>query len=173
MRKFSFNDTFPKLCLIVSSIGTFNYDLARCNIPPLAVSDDYSSKDTFSFVFQIKSAKFSGKFLVSYNITSLCINIPLQETIDVGINLIFNHNPNLKITKNDFFVFISSQTHFLFNEKLYNQIDGVSIGCPLSPVLANISMSFCQSKWLNELNLKEAKAYLKFFDDIAAAFEKD
>ena len=173
MRKFSFNDTFPKLCLIVSSIGTFNYDLARCNIPSLAVSDYYSSKDTFSFDLHIKSVKFSGKFLVSYNATSLRVNIPFQETIDVGINLIFNHNPNLKITKNDFIVFISSQTHFLFNEKLYNQIDGVSIGCPLSPVLANISMSFCESKWLNELNLKEAKAYLKFFDDIAAAFEKD
>ena len=173
MHKFSFNDTFPKLCLIVSSIGTFNYDLARCNIPSLAVSDDYSSKDTFSFVFQIKSAKFSAKFLVSYNITSLCINIPLQETIDVGINLIFNHNPNLKITKNDFTVFISSQTHFLFNEKLYNQIDGVSIGCPLSPVLANISMSFCESKWLNELNLNEPKSYLKYFHDIVPAFEKD
>ena len=29
MHKFSSSDTFPKLCWIVSSIGTFNYDLTR------------------------------------------------------------------------------------------------------------------------------------------------
>ena len=29
MHKFSSSDSFPKLCPIVSSIGTFNYDLAR------------------------------------------------------------------------------------------------------------------------------------------------
>ena len=29
MQKFSPSDTFPKLCPIVSSIGTFNYDLAH------------------------------------------------------------------------------------------------------------------------------------------------
>ena len=29
MHKFSSSDTFPRLCPIVSSIGTFNYDLAH------------------------------------------------------------------------------------------------------------------------------------------------
>ena len=52
----------------------------------------------FSFVSQIKDANLSRKCLVSYNVTSLFPNIPLQETIDIAINLIFNHNPNLNIT---------------------------------------------------------------------------
>ena len=67
MYKFSSSDTFPKLCLIVSSIGTFNYDLARflCDLLSLVVLDDYSCKNTFSFVSQIKNANLSGKFLVS------------------------------------------------------------------------------------------------------------
>ena len=34
-------------------------------------------------------------------------------------------------------------------------------------------MSFYESKWLNEYNLKKTNSYLKYFDDIVAAFEKD
>ena len=101
MHKFSSSDSFPKLRPTVSSIGTFDYNLGRflCDLPSPLVPNDYSCKDTFSFVSQIKNANLSKKFLVSYDVTSLFTNIPLQETIDIAINLIFNHNPNLNITR--------------------------------------------------------------------------
>ena len=103
MHKFSPSDSFPKLRPIVSSIGTFNYNLSRflCDLLSPLVPNDYSCKDTFSFVSQIKNANLSKKFLVPYDVTSLFTNIPLQETIDIAINLIFNHNHNLKITKKE------------------------------------------------------------------------
>ena len=103
MHKFSSSDSFPKLHPIVSSIGTFNYNLAcfLCDLRSSLVPDDYSCKDTFSFVSQIRNANFSKKFLVSYDVTSLFTNIPLQEAIDIAINLIFNHNPNLNITRKE------------------------------------------------------------------------
>ena len=177
MHKFSSSDTFPKLRPIVSSIGTFNYDLARflCDLLSPVVPDDYSCKDTFSFVSQIKNANLSRKFLVSYNATSLFINIPLQETIDIAINLIFNHNPNLNITKKELkklFLFATSQIHFLFNGKFYNQVDRVATSSPLAPVLANIFMGFYECKRSNEHNLNKPKFYLRYFDDILAAFDK-
>ena len=53
----------------------------------------------FCSVSEIKNANLSRKCLVSYDVTSLFANIPLQETIDTAINIIFNHNPNLNITK--------------------------------------------------------------------------
>ena len=34
-------------------------------------------------------------------------------------------------------------------------------------------MSFYESKWLNEYNLNKPKFYLKYVDDILAAFEKE
>ena len=119
MYKFSSSDTFPKIRPIVSFIGTFNYDLARflCDLLSPLVPDDYSSKDTFSFVSQIKNANLSSKFLVSYDVTSLFTNILLQETIDIAINLIFNHNPKLNITKKELkkrFLFATSLTSFSF-----------------------------------------------------------
>ena len=115
-----------------------------------------------SFVSQIKNANLFKKFLVSYNVTSLFTNIPLQETIDIAINLIFNHNPNLNITRKELkklFLFATSQTHFIFNSKFYNQIDGVAMGSPLARVLANIFMDFHESKWLNEYNFNTPKFY--------------
>ena len=101
MCKFSPSDSFSKLCPIFSSIRTFNYNLACFLCDPLSplVPNDYSCKDTFTFVSQIKNANLSKKFLVSYHVTCLFTNIPLQETIDIAKTLIFSHNPNLNITK--------------------------------------------------------------------------
>ena len=65
MHKFSSSDSFPKLCPIVSSIGTFNNNLAHflCDLCSPLVPNDYSCKDTFSFVAQIKNASLSKNFL--------------------------------------------------------------------------------------------------------------
>ena len=116
------------------------------------------AKILFSFVSQIKNTNLSKKFLVSYHVTSLFTNIPLQQTIAIAINLIFNLNPNLNNTRNELnklFLFATSQAHFIFNSKFYNQIDGVVVGSPLAPVLANIFIGFHESKWLNEYNLNK------------------
>ena len=120
MHGFSSSDSFPKFHPIVSSIGAFDYNLAHflCDVISPSVPNDYSCKDTIFFVSPIKNANLFKKFLVSYNVTSLFTNIPLQETIDIAISLIFNHNPNLNITKKELqklSLFATSETHFSFN----------------------------------------------------------
>ena len=98
---------------------------------------------------------FPNDFL--FDITSLFTNIPLQETIDIAINLIFNPNPNLNITRKELkklFFLATSQTHF-FNSTFYNQIDRAAIGSPLAPVPTNIFMDFSESEWLNKYNLNK------------------
>ena len=65
------------------------------------------------------------------------------------------------------------QTHFIFNGKFCNEIDGVAIGSSLAPVLAKIFMGFHKSKWLNEYNLNKPKFYLRYVDDILAAFDNE
>ena len=179
MHKFSSKDSFPKLRPIVSSIGTFNYNLARFLFDFLSplVPNDYSCKDTFSFVSQIKNANLSRKLLVPYDVTSLFINIPLQETTDIAINVIFNPNPNLNITKKELkktfpFGYIAD-SFFFFNSNSYNQIDRVALGYSMAPVLANVFMGFYKSKWLNEYNLNKPKFYLRYVDDILAAFDNE
>ena len=50
-------------------------------------------------------------------------------------------------------------------------MDGVAMGSPLAPVLANIFMGFHESKWFNEYSLYKPKFYLRYVDDILAAFD--
>ena len=67
MYKFSSSYSFPKRRPIVSSISTFNYNLDRflCDLLSPLVTNDYSSRDTFPFVSQIKNANISRKRLLS------------------------------------------------------------------------------------------------------------
>ena len=132
-------------------MDTFNHDLAcfLCGLLSSVVRNDYSFKDTFCFVSQIQNANLSGTFLYPYDVISLFTDTPLQKTIDIAINLIFNHIPNLNITKKELkkvFLFATSYTYFLYNCKFYNQIDGVAMGSPMAPVLANIFVGFYESK---------------------------
>ena len=60
-----------------------------------------------------------------------------------------------------------------FNSKFYNQIDGVVMESLLAPVLANIFMGFYKSKWINEYNFNKPKFYVRYVDDILAAFDKE
>ena len=131
------------------------------------------AKILFLFVSQIKNANLSKKNSCFYDVTSLFTNIPLQETIDIAINVIFNHNSNLNIIRKDLLLFATSQTHFIFNSNFYNQIDGVAMVSSLAPVLPNIFMEFHESGWLNECNLNNPKFYLRYVDNILAAFDNE
>ena len=47
------------------------------------------------------------------------------------------------------------------------------MGSSFAPVLANIFMSFYESKWLNEYNLNKPKFYLRYVDDILATVNNE
>ena len=47
------------------------------------------------------------------------------------------------------------------------------MGSPLTPVLANIFMGFHKSKQFNEYNLNKPTFYLRYVDDILAAFDNE
>ena len=101
-------------------------------------------------------------------------NIPLNETIDIAVDLIFTSKPDLKITRNDLkqlFMFATSKTCFLFNGDYYDQIDGVAMGSPLGPVLANLFMGFYEGKWLESYPSRGPSYYRRYVDDIFAVFD--
>ena len=128
------------------------------------------------FDSQINNENLSKRFLVSYDVSSLFTNIPLQETIDMAINLVLYHNRNLSITRKELkktFYFATSQSYFIFNSKFCNQIDGVAMSSRLASVLANILMDFHETKLLNKCNLNKPKFYLIHVDNILAAFNNE
>ena len=65
MHKFSSSESFPKLRPIVSSIGTFNYNLARflCDLPSPLVLNDTLAKILSLFFLKLTMQIFSKNFL--------------------------------------------------------------------------------------------------------------
>ena len=105
---------------IVSSIGSFNYNLSRFLSDMLTpfILTDYCTQDSFSFVKEVQEVSVSDYFMVSYDVCNLFTNVPLNETIDLAVDIIFDNNKSMNITKpqlKKLFVFATSQTHFLFN----------------------------------------------------------
>ena len=103
-------------------------------------------------------------------------NIPLNETLDIAVNLIFEKKPDLKISKKelkDLFEFCTSKTNFLFNGVIYDQIDGCAMGSPLAPPLANLFMGINETKWLEEYHGTGPMFYKRYVDDIFAVFENE
>ena len=132
----------PLLRLIVSSIRPFNNNLAKylSSILIPLILKKYCVSDSFSFVQETKNLNSNQKFLVSFDVCSLFTNISLDETVDLAVDLIMNNNI-LNINRADLkkvFSFITSRAHFLFNGNLNDQVDGVTMGSPLAPVLANL-----------------------------------
>ena len=88
---------------MVSSINTYNCNLAQYlgSLLTLHIPSEYSTKDSFTFIEEIKSVSVTDKFLVSFDLTSVFTNIPLSEAIDIAINLIFQSSPDIKFAKRE------------------------------------------------------------------------
>ena len=159
---------------VISSIATYNYNLSKflTNLIAPVISTTNCSKDSFTFCEKIKKVRATNKFLISYDVCS----IPLKETIDTAVDLLFEHNPDFKTTKNEFkklFDFATSGTHFLFDGSFYDQIDGVAMGSPLGPVLANLFMGYHEANWLQIFKDCEIILYRRYVDDIICLFNSE
>ena len=112
--------------------------------------------------------------MVSFDVNSLFTNIPLDETIDIAVNLILERKPHLNITSDELrqlFLFATSKTCFLFKGKFYDQIDGVAMGSPLGPTLANLFMGVHEKVWIEKYTQKGPSYYKRYVDDIFAVFD--
>ena len=89
--------------------------------------------------------------MASLDVESLFTNVLLNETIDTCVDNLHNDNENPPNTpKRDFrnlFNTATKESFFLFNNKSYKQVDGVAMGSPLDPALANLFMCSLESIW--------------------------
>ena len=86
-----------------------------------------------------------GYRFVSFDVKSLFTNIPLKKVIKIILKRVYDDKEittNLKPrTLKKLLKDCCMKTPFSFNNELYHQIEGVSMGSPLGPTLANILMT--------------------------------
>ena len=163
---------------IVSSIDSYNHKLAQYLGSLLSphIPSNYTTKDSFTFIEDIKQLNTYGKFLISFDVTSLFTNIPLEETMNIAVDTIFQSYPSVKFTRKELqklFKIATSETHFIFNNEIYDQIDGVSMGSPLAPILANLFMGYHENDWIEKTQVAKPVFYKIYVDNIFAVFEPE
>lgn len=95
--------------------------------------------------------------IVSFDVVSLFTIVPVKETPEF-IKQLFPEN----ITT--LFHHVLTTTYFQSNNIFHEQIDGVAMGSPLSPVIATFYMEFFETTTLDSSPLKPKRWFL-FVDD--------
>ena len=131
---------------------------------------------TASFIDRIKSFVFSSsQTLVSFDVVSLFTNIPLMETIDIVTDYVYKHESRPSYPKQTFkkLLQIATGGYFLHKDKLYCQVDGVTMGSPLGPTLANFFLAHFESVFMENESDCKPELYLRYVDDIFCVFNSD
>ena len=159
---------------ILSATQTYNYALAKwldVKLKPLSTYH-YTKTDTFDFVNEIQELSNNNcHILVSYDFSSLFTNVPLEETIRLltektFTNNWFNETCQLHLSRQDLVDLLRAATikrstfHFEWSDE---QTDGVAMGSPLGPLLANASMRSIEERL--EQEGKMPTYYRQFVDD--------
>ncbi len=163
---------------IVSACSSFNYNLGKFlvwTIQPYLGSHSSFIKDSRDFVSKISNISSIGSKMASFDVSSLYTMVPVNEAIKLAIECIQNDsNPRFHLPSNYWlkcFEFSTLYCNFDFLNEHYDQVDGLSMGNPLAPPLANLFMMKVEEKAL-ELALNHhpfsftPTMWLRYVDDI-------
>ena len=111
----------------------------------------------------------------SLDLDCLFTDIPLEQTIEIGTNELFKESDSVEgLSKTEFKELLSLATkdsHFVFDGTLYKQIDGVAMGSPLGPTLANAFLVYHEENWLEHCPVEYRPLYYRrYVDDVFVLF---
>ena len=171
-------DNYP-LRPVISMLNTPEYELAKYldgfikpNIP-----STYMLNSTNDFIDKLNVYPLKGhEKMVSFDVVSLFTNVPLIETIDIIIQRLYSSTAIVtpEIPKDIFrkMLILCTQGMFLYKDVLYRQLDGVAMGSPLGPSLANMFMAHRECELLDQSDIFTfyPSLYVRYIDDCFALF---
>ena len=137
--------------MVFHHIFPYNYKLAKRldeKLKSLSINE-YTVSDPLKFAEELRWKQMAnGDILVSYDVTSLFTNVPVDKTIQIRTDKAFekewfNWKYRPKLEKSELVELLNlAVKHQLFqiDDKLYEQVDGVAMASPLGPLMANTFM---------------------------------
>ena len=115
----------------------------------------------------------------TYDVTALLTNVPLDETIKILVNKAFtddwfNKTYGLNLQQDQLTRLLETATTnqlFQFNGQLYQQTDGVAMGSPLGPLMANVFMCHLEEKLTRDGLMPQL--YKRYVDEGGKEFMRD
>ena len=97
----------------------------------------------------------SGECLCSYDVSALFTSVPIDPALKIMKDLLVK-DPTLKdrtiIGIDDIILlleFCLKNTYFSFQGQFFEQVEGVAMGSPVSPIVANLYMEYLEQKALS------------------------
>ncbi len=133
---------------VVSFINSPTYQTAKfvCNLLSNLSSNQYNIKDSFQFYHNIKTHTIpSEHIIISLDVKSLFTNIPIKLATDIIADKWekLQSITQTKLTKVEFFQLLSlccDEGYLVHKAKYYRMVDGVAMGSPLAPIVADLVM---------------------------------
>ena len=162
------------LIKVASSRHRWNELRATARILKRLSFSTHCIRDSFTFADAIQNSKDANNlFMCSFDISSLFTNVPLKETINICADALYCDHSDAQplISKAVFIELMKSATsgvEFSFNDIMYKQTDGVVVGSPLGPALANIFVGYYEEKLFSQKS--KPSTYFRYVDDTFAMF---
>ena len=163
---------FVPLRPIFSACGTPTFRLAKYLVgilAPLTV-DAYTVQNSYQFADDIRQIEVKeGMFMASFDVENLFTNIPVHETIDICIDSLFRNCVTVAGIAKDLFRSLLEMSvlnsYFIFDQKLFKQLDGVGMGLPLGPTFANAFLCYHEQNWLANCPSEFRPVYFRRYVD--------
>ena len=141
--------------LIISNIRTATYETAKYLNTSLTKSQ-HNVLSTDDFIQKIKNERITKGFkMISFDLKKLFTNVPIHKTIEIILSKVYQEKKiKTSIPKSilrELSYLCTKEVHFMFNDEIYIQSDGVAMGSPLGPLLANIFMTSLEEEVIPKL----------------------
>ena len=162
---------------VVSFISAPSYKVSKKLIHIISENTNFSSrfaiKNSIELVNKIKHLKLPTKAkLISFDVTNLFPSIPIENTILIIENLLTKNNtPFIKKQEIlNLLTIVLEQNYFEFDNNIYLGSDGLIMGNPLSPLLAEIFMNSLEEHVSKNPLFKQFIYWYRYVDDILTCF---
>ena len=131
--------------------------------------------NTDNFVEKIRNVDLHNKIMVSFDVSSLFTNVPIEDTLDFLKNYLQSHTEDMPFNSDVLLKLIdlcTNNCYFSCNGNFFRQKRGLLMGSFISPVLSNIYMEFFERYLLPSIVNFEL-VWLRYVDDVFAVLNDD